>query len=74
MPLHMCGFIKESFKKEDFVPPFPRNLMELRERITEAFVAFTRYKLIRVGNELWTRLLTYQKEHPYIFANKEKEG
>ena len=52
-----CDFFLWGFVKDRvFVPPLPRDLMELRERIREAFAAVTRDLLMRVWTEMDYRL------------------
>ena len=48
-----CDFFLWDFVKDRvFVPPLPRDLMELREQIREAFAAVTRDLLMRVWTEM----------------------
>jgi len=48
----LWGFVKDRV----FVPPLPRDLMVLRERVGEAFAAVTRDLLMRVWTEMDYRL------------------
>ena len=52
-----CDFFLWGFVKDRvFVPPLPRDLTEMRERIREAFAAVTRDLLMRVWTEMDCRL------------------
>ena len=52
-----CDFFLWGFVKDRvFVPPLPRDLMQLQERIREAFAAVTRNLLMRVWTEMDYRL------------------
>jgi len=52
-----CDFFLWDFVKDRvFVPPLPRDLMELRERIREAFATVTRDLLMPVWTEMDYRL------------------
>ncbi|GFY39944.1 uncharacterized protein TNIN_84641 [Trichonephila inaurata madagascariensis] len=48
----LWGFIKDKV----FVPPLPRDLVELRGRIRNEFSAVTREMLVRVWTEIENRL------------------